>query len=50
MHANREKRSRGQILIMTTLVIVPMFAMLGLVTDLGYMRYVKMTTQTAAEA
>jgi Flp pilus assembly protein TadG len=43
-------RRRGQILIMTTLVSIPLFGMLGLVTDLGYMHYVKMTAQSAAEA
>ena len=35
---------------MATLVIVPLFGMLGLVTDLGYMHYVKMTAQAAAES
>ena len=43
-------RRRGQILIMTTFLAVPLFGMLGLVTDLGYMHYVKMTAQSAAEA
>src|SRR5579871_1331575 len=43
-------RRRGQILIMTTLIAVPLFGMLGLVTDLGYMHYVKMAAQSAAEA
>lgn len=49
MGAKRD-RQRGQILIMTTLIAVPLFGMLGLVTDLGYMHYVKMTAQSAAEA
>ncbi len=35
---------------MTTLVSIPLFAMIGLVTDLGYMRYAKMTAHSAAEA
>jgi hypothetical protein len=35
---------------MVTLALVPMFAFLGLVTDLGYMQYVKMSAQSAAEA
>jgi Putative Flp pilus-assembly TadE/G-like len=46
----KKNRQRGQILIMTTLIAVPLFGMLGLVTDLGYMHYVKMTAQSAAEA
>lgn len=41
---------RGQILLLFTLISVPLFGMLGLVTDLGYMHYVKMTAQSAAEA
>ncbi len=44
-----KKRERGQILMMTTLVIVPVIGMLGLVTDLGYMHFLKMSAQTAAE-
>lgn len=43
-------RRKGQVLIMTTLVIVPMVGLLGLVTDLGYMHFLKMSAQTAAEA
>ena len=46
----RPKGKRGQILIMATLMIVPLFGVLGLVTDIGYMHYVKMTAQSAAEA
>jgi Flp pilus assembly protein TadG len=49
MRGKANKR-RGQILIMTTLISIPLFGMLGLVTDLGYMHYVKMTAQSAAEA
>src|SRR5690242_7911808 len=45
----RKDRRRGQILIMATLITIPLFGMLGLVTDIGYMHYVKMTTQAAAE-
>ncbi len=47
---SKNDRRRGQILIMATLVTIPLFGMLGLVTDLGYMHYVKMTAQSAAEA
>jgi Putative Flp pilus-assembly TadE/G-like len=41
---------RGQALIMVTLVLVPMIGFFGLVTDVGYMHFVKMSAQTAAEA
>ncbi len=40
----------GQVLIMFTLAMVPIFGMMGLVTDIGYMHFVKMSAQTAAEA
>jgi len=40
----------GQILIMFTLALIPMFGIMGLVTDIGYMHFVKMSAQTAAEA
>jgi hypothetical protein len=48
--SHRYQRQKGQLLIMVSLLIVPMFGMLGLVTDFGYMHYVKMEAQTAAEA
>jgi hypothetical protein len=35
---------------MFTLTLVPMFGLMGLVTDLGYMHFVKMSAQTAAQA
>ena len=35
---------------MVTLALVPLFGILGLVTDIGYMQFVKMSAQTAAEA
>jgi Flp pilus assembly protein TadG len=41
---------RGQSMIMVTLGLVPMFGMIGLVTDIGYMHFVKESAQTAAEA
>src|SRR5690242_4845176 len=40
----------GQISIMLALAMVPMFGLIGLVTDIGYMRFIKMSAQTAAEA
>ncbi|PWU05244.1 MAG: hypothetical protein C5B51_15150 [Terriglobia bacterium] len=48
--AHRSKGRKGQLLIMMTLVLVPMIGMLGLVTDFGYMRFIKMSAQTAAES
>jgi len=48
---NRKMDKRGgQILIMFTLTLVPMFGLMGLVTDLGYMHFIKMSAQTAAQA
>ena len=35
---------------MVTLALIPLFGILGLVTDIGYMQFVKMSAQTAAEA
>ena len=40
----------GQVAIMLALAMVPMFGLIGLVTDIGYMRFIKMSAQTAAEA
>jgi Flp pilus assembly protein TadG len=45
----RLRRQGGQALIMITLALVPMFGIMGMVTDLGYMHYMKMKAQTAAE-
>ncbi len=36
--------------MLTTLALIPMIGFFGLVTDVGYMHYVKMSAQTAAEA
>jgi hypothetical protein len=36
--------------MMFTLAMVPMFGLIGLVTDFGYMHFIKMSAQTAAEA
>src|SRR5579864_4646557 len=46
----RARKQRGQILILVTFAAIPMFAIIGLVTDLGYMQYVKKSTQAAADA
>jgi hypothetical protein len=46
----RLDRRGGQILLMFTLALIPMFGLIGLVTDLGYMHFIKMSAQTAAQA
>src|SRR5260370_27412809 len=50
MESGRYSRRSGQVLLMVTLALIPLFGMLGLVTDIGYMQFVKMSAQTAAEA
>jgi putative Flp pilus-assembly TadE/G-like protein len=48
---NRKCGSRsGQALIMVTLLIVPVCGIVGLVSDIGYMQFVKMSAQAAAES
>jgi len=46
----KQEARKGQVLIMVTLALVPMFGLMGLVTDLGYMHFIKMSAQTAAQA
>ncbi len=41
---------RGQALIMVTLASIPMFGLIGLAVDLGWMEFVKKRAQTAADA
>jgi len=41
---------RGQVLLLVTVAFIPMAAMVGLVADLGYMRYVQRSAQKAADA
>ncbi len=48
-HTIRSRREGGQTLIMLTLALVPLFGIMGMVTDLGYMHFVKEEAQTAAE-
>jgi Flp pilus assembly protein TadG len=50
MVSRRCSRRSGQVLLMVTMALIPMFGIMGLVTDLGYMHFVKMSAQTAAEA
>lgn len=42
--------NRGQSLLILTLALVPMVGIVGLVTDIGYMHYVKKSAQNAADA
>lgn len=44
------KSRQGQALLLVTFAMIPMFAMLGLVTDVGYMQYLKGSAQSAADA
>ena len=41
---------RGQAMLLLTIGMIPMIALLGLVTDIGYMLYVKKGAQKAADA
>ena len=43
-------KRRGQVVLLVTFAIIPMVAMIGLVTDVGYMRYVQRSAQKAADA
>ena len=43
-------KQRGQVLLMVTFAVIPLVAMVGLVTDIGYMRYVQRSAQKAADA
>ena len=48
--SGRSRHTRGQSLLLVTFAMVPMLGMLGLVTDLGYMHFVKKSAQAAADA
>ena len=50
MRTKHSADKRGQALIMTTLALVPMFGLMGLAVDLGWMEYTKKSAQTAADA
>ena len=49
-HQLRSTNRRGQVLLMVTFALIPMVGMIGLVTDIGYMRYVQRSAQKAADA
>src|SRR6267378_4216048 len=42
--------NRGQALILVTFALIPMFGLLGLVVDIGWMEFVRKSAQTAADA
>jgi len=44
------QNSKGQALLLVTFAMIPMFAMLGLVADLGYMEYLKGSAQAAVDS
>ncbi|HXI40298.1 MAG TPA: pilus assembly protein TadG-related protein [Bryobacteraceae bacterium] len=44
------KKPRGQALIMTTMALIPMFGLMGLAVDLGWMEFTKKSAQSAADA
>jgi Flp pilus assembly protein TadG len=52
MSERRRKRGKekGQVLVLVTLVSIPLFAMIGLVVDLGWMRFLKKSAQAAADS
>jgi hypothetical protein len=45
-----QKKAKGQMVLLVTVAIVPMMAILGLVTDLGYMNYIQKSAQAAADS
>jgi hypothetical protein len=47
---SRSNKCRGQVVLLVTVAMIPLVAMAGLVTDLGYMRYLHRSAQKAADA
>src|SRR5438105_14636888 len=50
LNKHSPNKHRGQALIMTTMALIPMFGLLGLAVDLGWMEFTKKSAQTAADA
>ena len=50
MPTSNHKLRRGQAILLVTIGLIPMVALLGLVTDVGYMHFVKKSAQKAADA
>jgi uncharacterized membrane protein len=42
--------NKGQVLLLFTMTLIPLFGLLGLVIDIGWMHYLKVSAQTAADA
>src|SRR5579862_9739315 len=50
MRRSPHSRQKGQVALLMTFTIVPMVGLMGLVTDLGYMNYIKQSAQAAADS
>jgi hypothetical protein len=50
MFSRKSSRESGQAVLLVTFALVPMLMMVGLVTDLGYMHYVRKAAQAAADS
>lgn len=46
----RDGRPRGQVLLLVTFSFIPIFGMIGLVSDIGWMHFLKKSAQAAADA
>src|SRR2546428_14038803 len=46
----RRNRTRGQVMLLVTVALIPMLGLVGLVSDIGYMQYVQKSAHTAADA
>src|SRR6478672_9283967 len=44
------KRNKGQTIILITALLIPIIGLGGLVTDIGYMHFVQLSAQKAADA
>src|SRR5947209_7192376 len=50
MFTRQGSRQNGQAVVLVTCAMVPMMMILGLVTDLGYMHYIRKAAQAAADS
>src|SRR2546425_13041847 len=46
----RRNRTRGQVMLLVTVALIPMLGLVGLVSDIGYMQYVQKSAHTAADS
>jgi Flp pilus assembly protein TadG len=49
-HQNTLKSERGQVILMTALLIIPILGMVGIATDSGYLFFTRRAMQTAADS